>query len=137
MLDTCIPCETGTITCPCHFDEGSRVGECDEGLYCFGGLCASPQPCPFVMDGVCDEPRGTNECLIGTDSFDCCATRPDVCEEQSQGGSCPDGSDPIDCGGATSSGSGGSSETSTGSSDSSSGSESGGSSSSSGSASAE
>jgi Trypsin len=136
MLDTCIPCETGTITCPCHFDEGARVGECDEGLYCFGGLCASPQPCPFVMDGTCDEPRGSGVCLIGTDSFDCCATRPDVCEEASQGGPCPDGSDPIDCGSATSSESGSSSE-SAGSSESSSDGSSGGSSSSTGSASAE
>ncbi|MBC8068630.1 MAG: trypsin-like serine protease, partial [Deltaproteobacteria bacterium] len=79
LLDNCVPCETGTITCPCHFDEGARIGECDEGLYCFGGLCAAPQPCPFLMDGVCDEPQGSGACLNGTDVFDCCATMPGVC----------------------------------------------------------
>lgn len=109
MLDTCIPCETGTITCPCHFDEGQRDGECDEGLYCFGGLCAAPQPCPFLRDGQCDEPRGSGKCLIGTDDFDCCATMDDVCEEASQGGACPDGSDPDDCGAATTTGDSGTS----------------------------
>ncbi|MBC8069360.1 MAG: hypothetical protein IAG13_13575, partial [Deltaproteobacteria bacterium] len=103
LLDNCVPCETGTITCPCHFDEGARIGECDEGLYCFGGLCAAPQPCPFLMDGVCDEPQGSGACLNGTDVFDCCATMPGVCEEQSMGGACADGSDPDDCGAGSSS----------------------------------
>lgn len=95
-LNTCVECEAGAITCPCR-DEGDQDGECDEGLFCFGGLCASPQPCPFLENLVCDEPEGTGVCLEGTDAFDCCATEPGVCEERSQGGRCPDGSDPDDC----------------------------------------
>jgi hypothetical protein len=98
-----VPCDTGTLACPCHYDEGAEEGTCDEGLYCFGGLCAAPQPCPYLMDGQCDEPQGSGACLIGTDAFDCCASMPDVCEEQSQGGRCPDGSDPDDCGAGESS----------------------------------
>lgn len=143
LLDTCIECEAGTLTCPCVFTEGERAGTCDTGLYCFGGLCAAPQPCPFVRDGQCDEPRGTGLCLQGTDASDCCPTRPGVCEEASEGGPCPDGSDPLDCDVGTSSGSdsggsssgsdsdsgGGSSSSSSGSGSSSSGSDSGSSSS--------
>jgi hypothetical protein len=98
MLDTCVPCETGTFACPCHFTDGRREGTCDEGLHCFGGLCAAPQPCPYIEDGECDEPF---PCLRGTDVFDCCPERFGVCEERSAGGSCPDGSDPMDCGAAT------------------------------------
>ncbi len=117
LLDTCVPCDAGTLACPCHYDEGAEEGTCDEGLYCFGGLCAAPQPCPYLMDGQCDEPQGSGACLIGTDAFDCCATMPDVCEEQSQGGRCPDGSDPDDCAaGESSSGSGGSDSGGSGSS---------------------
>lgn len=95
-LNTCVECAAGAITCPCR-DEGDADGECDEGLFCFGGLCSSPQPCPFLENLVCDEPEGTGACLEGTDVFDCCATQPGVCEEMSQGGRCPDGSDPDDC----------------------------------------
>jgi len=111
MLDTCVPCQAGAFACVCAYAEGEERGTCEPGLYCFGGLCAAPQPCPFVMDGKCDEPRGTGFCLIGTDAFDCCATEPDVCEEAIVGGACPDGSDSDDCSGdasSSSSGSGGS-----------------------------
>jgi hypothetical protein len=97
-VNTCIECEAGAKTCPCRYEDGVEKGECDEGLFCFGGLCAAPQPCPFQMDGKCDEPQGTGVCLPGTDSFDCCPTLVGVCEEESQGGRCPDGSDPLDCG---------------------------------------
>lgn len=109
-LDTCVPCDGGSFGCPCDVDD-EGLGTCDEGLYCFGGLCAAPQPCPYLEDGDCDEPV---VCLKGTDDFDCCATEPGVCEERSRGGACPDGSDPDDCGGESSS-SGGGSETTDGS----------------------
>lgn len=112
MLDTCIVCDAGTFACPCVYEDGAREGTCDTGLYCFGGLCASPQPCPFLMDGECDEPRGSGLCFEGTDVIDCCPVQEGVCEERSAGGSCADGSDPDDCGGSTSSSTGGESSTS-------------------------
>lgn len=99
-FNVCTPCEAGTITCPCR-PENTEDGVCDEGLFCFGGLCSSPHPCPFLEDLSCDEPEGTDVCLEGTDAFDCCATQPGVCEEMSQGGRCPDGSDPDDCASGT------------------------------------
>ncbi|MEM6989433.1 MAG: trypsin-like serine protease [Myxococcota bacterium] len=114
-LDACIACEAGTLNCPC-VGEGDRA-TCDDGLFCFGELCVSPQPCPFIEDGECDEPRGTGQCLEGTDSFDCCAVKRGVCEERSMGGACPDGSDPADCGGATGTSTGGSDSGTTGGSD--------------------
>ncbi|MGH1342783.1 MAG: trypsin-like serine protease [Nannocystales bacterium] len=95
-LNTCVECEAGAISCPCSAEDG-EAGVCDEGLLCFGGLCSSPQPCPFVENNSCDEPEGSDICFEGTDVFDCCATEPGVCEEMSQGGRCPDGSDPDDC----------------------------------------
>ncbi len=103
LLDTCVPCETGSFACPCARGSEKTEGTCDEGLLCFGGLCAAPQPCPFTEDGDCDEPRGSGNCFEGTDSFDCCATQPDVCEERSADGACPDGADPQDCAGESSS----------------------------------
>lgn len=120
MLDTCVPCDAGTFACQCVFEDGAKAGTCDAGLYCFGGLCASPQPCPYLEDGQCDEPRGSGACLEGTDVFDCCPVEEGVCEERSAGGLCGDGSDPDDCGVATSSGSGSSSDDGTSSSGSSS-----------------
>jgi hypothetical protein len=118
MLNTCVPCDAGTFACPCVFEDGAKEGTCDEGLYCFGGLCASPQPCPYLMDGDCDEPPGA--CLEGTDVFDCCPVLEGVCEERSAGGACADGSDPDDCGGASSSSSDSGSSSDDGSSSSSS-----------------
>jgi len=105
MLDTCVPCDAGTFACQCVFEDRAKEGTCDAGLYCFGGLCASPQPCPYLEDGQCDEPRGSGACLQGTDVFDCCPVEDGVCEERSAGGVCGEGSDPDDCGVATSSGS--------------------------------
>ncbi|MBL4689356.1 MAG: trypsin-like serine protease [Nannocystaceae bacterium] len=103
-INTCVACEAGTLTCPCVEDAGTQAATCEAGLLCFGGLCASPQPCPFLENGVCDERRGSGLCLDGTDSFDCCAVTPDVCEERSAGGRCPEGSDPQDCESSSSSG---------------------------------
>lgn len=108
QLDTCVPCDAGTLNCPCTFAPDQKQGECDEGLNCFGGLCVNPQPCPYVMDGQCDEPEGTRACLEGTDDFDCCAVQEGVCEEEREGGRCPDGSDPTDCGGGSTGSTGGS-----------------------------
>ncbi len=97
-LDACVACATGSFACPCSFPNGpGQPGVCDEGLLCFGGLCATPAPCPFVMDGECDEPQAFGPCMPFTDFFDCCAVMPDVCEEEDQGGGCPDGADPFDC----------------------------------------
>ncbi len=106
MLDTCIVCEAGTFGCPCDVAAGREPGACDEGLYCFGGLCAAPQPCPFPEDDFCDEPEGSGLCLEGTDPVDCCPVEPGVCEELSAGGVCQDGTDADDCAPATSSDSG-------------------------------
>lgn len=97
LLDTCVPCEPGTLNCPCIEDPGAEVGTCEDELNCFGGLCVNPQPCPFLRDGVCDEPRGTGFCLQGTDIYDCCPTMSGVCEEPRAGGPCDEGSDPEDC----------------------------------------
>jgi MYXO-CTERM domain-containing protein len=105
-VNTCIACEAGTFACPCVYEKGGDEGTCARGLYCFGGLCVAPQPCPFLEDGQCDEPQGTGLCLVGTDASDCCPTMPGVCEERSEGGACPDGSDPVDCGAGSSSDSG-------------------------------
>ncbi|MBL8944270.1 MAG: hypothetical protein JNK45_14020, partial [Myxococcales bacterium] len=101
LLDTCVPCPAGTFACPCDVAEGGEE-VCGDGLACFAGLCAAPEPCPFPMDGICDEPRAGGGCQPGTDAFDCCAAVPGVCEEASAGGECPEGSDPADCeGGST------------------------------------
>lgn len=99
-LNTCVECQAGAITCPCRAEDAPE-GRCDEELNCFGGVCSSPHPCPFIENLVCDEPEGSGICLEGTDPFDCCAVEPGVCEEMSRGGRCPDGSDPNDCDTAT------------------------------------
>ncbi len=96
-LNECVPCPAGTLNCPCD-PRGGGPGTCEGDLSCQGGLCVGGQPCPFLENGSCDEPEGTDVCFPGTDAFDCCAVVPDVCEELSAGGRCPDGSDPQDCG---------------------------------------
>lgn len=90
-LNECVPCPAGTLNCPCDDDA------CEGDLSCQAQLCVGGQPCPFLRNGVCDEPEGTDFCFPGTDAFDCCASMPGVCEERSAGGRCPDGSDPQDC----------------------------------------
>lgn len=95
-LNECVPCPAGTLNCPCD-PRGGPPGTCEGDLSCQGGLCVGGQPCPFLENGSCDEPEGTDLCFPGTDAFDCCAVMPDVCEERSAGGRCPDGSDPDDC----------------------------------------
>ena len=80
---------------------------------------AQPAACPYVSDGVCDEPGiGTGACPAGTDVVDCGTTAPPdlavpeppqagvclymndgVCDEPGIGtGACPAGTDTADCG---------------------------------------
>lgn len=81
---------------------------------------AQPAACPYVSDGVCDEPGiGTGACPAGTDAADCGTAAPSsglpatapaqagvclylndgVCDEPGIGtGACPAGTDNADCG---------------------------------------
>jgi hypothetical protein len=58
----------------CDFDKDSG---CDSSTRCARAptgeaYCLVPRnPCPFVNDGVCDEPKGTRICAAGTDEADC------------------------------------------------------------------
>jgi hypothetical protein len=58
----------------CDFPNDSG---CQSGTRCVrapGGeaFCLVPRtPCPFVDDGVCDEPQGSRICAPGSDSVDC------------------------------------------------------------------
>lgn len=58
----------------CDFEQDSG---CQSGAHCArapGGEthCLVPRsPCPFVDDGVCDEPQGSRICAAGTDEKDC------------------------------------------------------------------
>ncbi len=97
-LNTCVPCPQGDLTCHCVDGDGADGGTCSEGLLCVAGLCADVPPCPFVGNGICDEPQGSGACFEGSDTDDCCPALADgVCDEQSAGGRCADGTDTFDC----------------------------------------
>jgi hypothetical protein len=65
----------------------------------------APEPCEYVADGACDEPKGTGLCDEGTDRVDCSGTaitrcrfsNNDVCDEPEGTGKCAEGSDTNDC----------------------------------------
>jgi hypothetical protein len=50
---------------------------CQSGTRCVrspdgAAYCLVPRtPCPYVDDGVCDEPQGSRICVSGSDSLDC------------------------------------------------------------------
>lgn len=47
---------------------GTRCAHTPDGR----DYCIVPRmPCPFVNDGVCDEPQGSRICVSGSDSVDC------------------------------------------------------------------
>ena len=60
------------VACDFANDSGCQKGtRCvrapDDAEYCL----VPRMPCPFVNDGVCDEPQGSRICVTGSDSVDC------------------------------------------------------------------
>jgi hypothetical protein len=67
---------SGVKVCAVACDFDSNTG-CKPGTQCVRApsgetYCLVPRdPCPYVNDGVCDEPQGSRICVAGTDAVDC------------------------------------------------------------------
>ncbi len=87
--DKCDPSERDACA------EGTRCRSLEPDRGVRANFCAAPaDPCPYTENGICDEDKGTGECVEGSDRRDCtCApTLPDApCELISQCG-CAKGS---------------------------------------------